>query len=74
MEHIQNGADRWLDLIFAAKAVEKGRIVRRAVHWVDREVGRDVFIAAVQDRGFHLLENAGQYIVICNKAPVRRIL
>ncbi|MEJ6402983.1 hypothetical protein [Yoonia sp. 2307UL14-13] len=51
--------------LFRAKAAQKGGIVRRAVHDVEREVGRDAMIAEVERRGFHLLECAGQFIVIC---------
>ena len=57
--------DPWLAQVFAAKAARQGGIVRRAVRDVEREVGREAFIAAVSARGFHLLEIAGQFIVIC---------
>jgi hypothetical protein len=60
--------------VFSAKAVNKGGIVRRAVPWVEREIGRDRFLQEVEQPGFHLLECAGQFIVICSDAPVRRWL
>ncbi|WP_346763697.1 hypothetical protein [Rhodobacter sp. SY28-1] len=52
--------------MFAAKAVERGSGVRRSVRDVEREVGRDFFVAEVRRRGFHLVECGGQFIVICN--------
>jgi hypothetical protein len=63
--------DEWLNLIFSAKAVEKGGVVRRSVAWVEREVGRPRFIDAVRKRGYHLIETGGQFIVICNQGSVR---
>ncbi len=56
----------WIDLVFQAKAVKKGGIVRRAVKDIEREVGRDAFVAEVRRRKFHLVECGGQFIVICN--------
>jgi hypothetical protein len=66
--------DHWIEQVFAAKAVAKSGIVRRAVPWVEREIGRERFLEEVELRGFHLLECAGQFIVICSDAPVRRWL
>jgi hypothetical protein len=59
----------WIRLIFSAKAAQGG-VVRRSIAWVDREVGRDLFLAAVRDRGFHLLASSNQFIVVCNREPV----
>ncbi|WP_411891289.1 hypothetical protein [Yoonia sp. SDW83-1] len=53
--------------LFSAKAARTGGIVRRAVRDVEREVGRDAIIAEVEKCGFHLLECAGQFIII--RAP-----
>jgi hypothetical protein len=63
-------ADQWIAMIFAAKAAQGG-VVRRSIAWVDREVGRDRFIAEVRTRGFHLLASRNQFIVICHPEPVR---
>lgn len=59
-------AQAWLDDLFAAKAVGKGGIVRRAVADVEREIGHQVLVSEVRRRGFHLIECGGQFIVICN--------
>ncbi|CAN1519684.1 hypothetical protein MCELHM10_01058 [Paracoccaceae bacterium] len=63
----------WLDTVFQAKAAQCGGIVRRAVRDVEREIGRDAFIAAVRRRRFHLVECGGQFIVICNPGHLQVI-
>ncbi len=65
-------SDDWLALVFRAKAVAKGGVVRRSVAWVEeREVGRARFIDAVRRRGFHAIENGGQFIVIRDQGHLR---
>ncbi|WP_417206323.1 N-(5'-phosphoribosyl)anthranilate isomerase [Antarctobacter sp.] len=66
--------DRWLDQVFSAQAVAKRGVIRRSVVWVEHEIGRDRFIAEVRLRGFHLLEGGGQFIVICCRGPVRKLV
>jgi hypothetical protein len=66
-------AQVWLDDIFAAKAVGKGGIVRRAVRDVEREMGREIFVREVRRRGFHLIECGGPFIVICNTGHMQII-
>lgn len=66
--------DDWIAQIFAAKAVEKGGVIRRSIGWVHNEIGTARFIEEVRSRGFHLLEGGGQFIVICNPAPIRKVL
>jgi len=61
----------WLNQMFAAKAAQKGAVVRRSIPWVDREIGRDRFQREVRQRGFHLIETADQYIVVCHNGPIR---
>ncbi len=70
----QSRPEEWIALVFSAKAVEKGGVVRRSVAWVENEIGRARFVAEVQARGFHLLEAGGQFIVICSHAPIRRLV
>lgn len=65
--------DQWIAQVFAAQAVQKGAVVRRSVSWIEREVGRTRFVAEVRRRGFHLIENGGQFIVICNQSGLRVI-
>ena len=63
----------WLDRIFAAEAVRRGGVVRRAVRDVEREVGRDRLELEVRRRGFHLVEVAGQFVIICTPGQLRVI-
>lgn len=63
----------WIEIVFAAQAVARGGIVRRSAAWVEREIGRDKFIAEVKRRGFHLVETGGQLIVICNSGGLKVI-
>ena len=62
--------DRWSIQIFSARAAAEGGVLRRKVADVERLVGRQRFVLEVKRRGYHLIENAGQYIIICNRDPV----
>jgi len=64
-------AQRWIDHLFAAKSARRGAVVRRSRAWVDREVGRRLFEAEVRRRGYHLIETADQFIVVCHNGPIR---
>ena len=64
-------ADRWLAQMFATKAARKGAIVRRSLAWVDREVGREQFKSEIRRRGYHLIQTADQYIVVCHDGPIQ---
>jgi hypothetical protein len=66
---VNHDPETWIRLIFSAQAA-KGGVVRRSIAWVDREVGRDRFVDEVRRRGFHLLQTANQFIVVCNRDPV----
>nr|WP_309503190.1 hypothetical protein [uncultured Roseovarius sp.] len=45
--------------------------VRSARAWVEREVGYDRFALEVRRRGFHMIEAADRFIVICHNEPIR---
>ncbi|MEY4870850.1 MAG: hypothetical protein RLZZ563_180 [Pseudomonadota bacterium] len=62
--------DRWIVQLFSAKSVAEGGIIRRKVADVERLIGRKRFLHEVNRRGFHVVENAGQFIVFCNQDPV----
>lgn len=64
--------DGWIAMVFSARAASGG-VVRRSIQWVDREIGRDRFIAEVRRRGFHLLMTRNQFIVVCNRDPVQML-
>jgi hypothetical protein len=65
---------QWREQLFGAKAVEKGGIVRRSVTDLERELGRDRLMEEVRQRGFHLIECGGQFIIICNAGQMRVLL
>jgi hypothetical protein len=69
---VNTDPDAWIGMVFSAQAA-RGGVVRRSIAWVDREVGRDRFIAEVRRRGFHLLVTSNQFIVVCNRDPVRML-
>jgi hypothetical protein len=62
--------DRWIIQLFSARSVAEGGTVRRKVSDVERLVGRDRFLREVSRRGFRVVENAGQFIIFCNREPV----
>ena len=61
----------WIDEIFSAKAVARGGVIRRDRRWIDREVGRELFMTEVRSRGFHLIESGDQRVVICHSGFFR---
>jgi hypothetical protein len=63
----------WLRQLFSAQQARDGGVVRRQVRDVDRIVGRAAFERELRRRGFRAVENAGQYVIFCNRAPVRVI-
>jgi hypothetical protein len=64
----------WIAHLFNSQAARDGGVIRRQVRDVERYVGRDVFLAEMRRRGFTVLENAGQFIIICNQEPIRRVV
>ena len=63
--------DLWLRQVFSAKSACDGGIVRRKVRDVERIVGRPAFELELRRRGFRAVENAGQFVIFCNREPVR---
>ncbi len=63
--------DVWLLQLFSAKNAREGGIVRRQVHDVERIIGRGNFEHELRRRGYHAVENAGQYVIFCNNDAVR---
>jgi hypothetical protein len=62
--------ERWMTHLFSAKSAAEGGTVHRKVTGVERLVGRDRFLQEVRRRGYRAVENAGQFIVFCNREPV----
>ena len=63
--------DPWIEQMFATRAARRGAVVRRSMSWVDREVGRDRFLAEMRRRGCHVIQTADQFLVICHDGPIR---
>lgn len=61
----------FLSGLFASKAARDGTVIRRKVRDVERIVGRAAFRAELERRGFFAIENAGQFVVFCNREPIR---
>jgi hypothetical protein len=40
---------------------------------VERYVGRVPFLDEMKRRGFPVVENAGQFVIFCNREPIRRV-
>ncbi|WP_370515130.1 N-(5'-phosphoribosyl)anthranilate isomerase [Paracoccus sp. S-4012] len=62
--------DGWIDQIFSARAASRGAVIRRNTRWVEREIGRERFIAEVSSRGWHMIESGGQLVVLCNSGGI----
>lgn len=63
----------WLAQMFASRAARDGGVVRRKVRDVERIVGRARFEAELTRRGYRAVENAGQFVIFCNREPLRII-
>lgn len=61
----------WLLQLFSAKTAREGGIVRRQVRDVEMIVGLRQFEYELRRRGYHAVENAGQYVIFCNNESVR---
>jgi hypothetical protein len=66
--------DIWLRHLFSSQAAQEGGIIRRKVRDIDRYVGRDAFLAEMRRRGFAVVENAGQFVIFCNREPLKRVI
>ena len=62
--------DRWIVQLFSARAAVEDGILRRSVSDVERLIGRQRFRHEVRRRGFRAVENAGQFVIFCNRDAV----
>lgn len=62
----------WLNDLFTCKAVQRGEVIRRKKRDIERFAGMDLFLREIHRRGFQVFENAGQFIIICNREPILR--
>jgi len=61
----------WLHALFTSKAVQQGTVIRRKARDIERFAGMDLFMAEIHRRGYRAIENSGQIIIFCNRAPIR---
>ena len=57
--------------LFASKAVQEGAVIRRKARDIERFAGMERFMAEIDRRGFRAMENSGQIVIFCNRAPIR---
>lgn len=65
--------EQWVRQIFSSKAARDGGVVRRKVRDVERIIGCPQFEAEVRRRGYRAIQNGAQYVVFCNREPLRLI-
>ncbi|WP_104017696.1 aspartate aminotransferase [Roseovarius nitratireducens] len=61
----------WLHDLFTSKAVQQGTVIRRKARDIERFAGMDLFLREIDRRGYRVIENSGQIIIFCNRAPIR---
>lgn len=70
-EYLSSG--HWISHLFSSHAAREGGVVRRKVRDVERFFGREQFLGEMRRRGFPVVENAGQFVIFCNREPIRRV-
>ena len=63
----------FFEQLFGSKSACQGAVIRRKVRDVERLAGRDEFVAELRRRGYPAIENAGQFVIFCNREPIRRV-
>jgi hypothetical protein len=64
--------EAWMRTVFSSRDAGRGGVIKRQICDVERIVGRNVFLAEVERRGWQALENGRHFIVCCNAEPIRR--
>lgn len=67
------GPEAWVSHLFSSQAAREGGVIRRKLRDIERYVGRDEFLHEMRRRGFSVVENAGQFVIFCNREPIRRV-
>lgn len=63
----------WLRKLFSSHAAIKGQVIRRQASDIERYAGWERFLAEIERRGYRAVENAGQVVIFCNRAPIRQL-
>lgn len=61
----------WLDHVFSSQSALRGGVVRRKVRDVERLVGRPLFRDELRKRGYRAVENGDDFVIFCNRKPIR---
>jgi hypothetical protein len=67
-------SDQWIAHMFSSQAAREGGVIRRKVRDLERYVGRKPFLDEMKRRGVPVVENAGQFVIFCNREPIRRVV
>ena len=46
-------------------------MIRRKARDIERFAGMELFMREIDRRGYQAIENSGQIVIFCNRAPVR---
>ncbi|MBL4542749.1 MAG: N-(5'-phosphoribosyl)anthranilate isomerase [Rhodobacteraceae bacterium] len=65
--------EAWMRTVFSSRDAGRGGVIKRQICDIERIVGRNVFLAEVERRGWQALENGRHFIVCCNAEPIRRV-
>lgn len=63
----------WRDQLFNTRAAKHGGILRRNKHSIQREIGVSLLVVEVRARGFRLYEVGDDYVIVCNRRPIRQL-
>lgn len=66
-------SDKFLAQLFTSQAARDGAVIRRKIRDIERFIGREPFLEEMRRRGFPVVENAGQFVIFCNREPIRRV-
>jgi hypothetical protein len=66
-------SQEFIDKIFGAKQAQTGGVVRRSSEDVHRYASEAELVAAVKERGFHMVQSGDQFVIFCNQGEFKII-
>ncbi len=64
----------WTQRIFDSKIAKRGGLARRKISNIEKYSSRENLKSECKKRGFHIVENGDQWVIICNEGHVKIIL
>ena len=61
----------YINAIFSSKQAKNGGVVSRQIANVQKYASTQFLIEEVKRQGFHIVEIANQYIIICNSGDIK---